>query len=951
MLTRTCVDNLARSRDALWKGYRPTVDPAVAALEPPWPRGLPIQCLVGPLREVMLKSYAQTPFIAERASGVVMADPAIVLVEITTDKEMRRSIGQFIDSFDLALAVYVMQCPPGHAQDRRVHAAWSHAINALSHGPPATSLQSIKRQLGGRMSESEAESFWSKVFKSALPEVSVPASERKVNIQYPIIPSEIDPGETYEWNPAAMVPPGTESRKLPVIVLDCMIAAPMRLQWSTRHDFDTPNVETQATVSTPIWSSQTLEHVQKIAKPVQEGMIATAFLLESSKIEGSNILASPFPSESSVRYPSLFLDHDFLLSSDTLRPPADSVLSQFIKIVPSTLLLDLTKSALDALSRMPLNSTKLAATERMAYRLLMLLSKSDRPHLASTLIVRTVLDHPDASSWHRQLLSRRSLKSLSAGQAQDIFSLFASSILESLKRQVTFLRNRRKTEASGTISDRPIKITTVKFLAQLLDDANFVPPGFCVDILSRLFQTATHVDIRVAVLDSMLSRLGRCVDVTSDALAESLMSALELTIPTLGSLNERQQVQDVDWIVAEKTGKLPEIYHDGGMHVFPPMLNLMLRALTSREFPSGRLRTDFLKRIVLPVVDKSRKESARWVKLFILKHSPADQPIHTPSFPVRPRVLEYVIEVCLREIPTYILDLYQQFFLTNVAPPAELVKLSEKVNSDRELYISNEGQYWLSLYNQGAAVSTSVIFSLLTKPRQLSAILDKGLVSHVQGMVLEQADALLQIADESFRRWDDFMAMLNPPLTQFQSDEDRGAWLENGKPILLRIIEKIDSSRTPEWQRDRHRQPAVLPDTFRLRLWLLDYPQLWPSSPDACVTFAQQILSVLRSVIDSGLWRHARLEDIRSALSRCWSGDGVSVACWLGKVDLGDSKKEQENLLRVELADGLLPKAQSSLDKDDESGLLIKTMLESWRRCEVEDVRMRGIRLGKRLKT
>ena len=897
----------------------------------------------------MSKSYAQTPFIAERAAGVVMADPAIALVEAPEDKEMRRSIGQFVDNFGVALEVYVMQVPPGRERDQRVHAAWCHAIDSLSHGPPATSLHSVRSKASVRMSEFEAELFWGKVFERALPEVKVPALERKVNIQYPVIPNEIDPGEIFEWNPAAMMAPEKVSRKLPVTVLDCMIAAPPVLRWSNRHDFNTDNAETQAIVSTPIWSSQRLERIRQIAKPVQEGIIATALLLESSKIEGSNILASPFPSESSVRYPSLFLDHDFLLSSDTLHPPADFVLSKLIKTVPSTLVLDLTRSAVEALSRTPLDSINIAARERMAYRLLMLLSESDRPHLASILIVRTVLDRPDASSWHRQLLSRRFLKNLSAGQAQHILSLFASSILKTLERQATFSKNQQKTEGSGIFSDRPIKVTTVKFLAQLLNDADFVPPGFCVDILSKLFQTATHVDIRVAVLDTMLFRLGRCVHVTSDELAEKLMLALESTIPILGSLNERQKVQDADWIAAEKTGVLPEVYDDGGMHIFPPMLNLMLRALTTNGISPGTLRTDFIQRILLPVIEKSQKESARWVKLFILKHSPTDQPIHVPYFPVRPRVLKYVIEECSREIPTYILDLYQQFFLTNVAPQAGASRLSEKVNSDSELCNSNEGQFWLSLYSQGADVSTSVIVSMLTKPQQRSGVLDKDRISHVQGMILEQAHALLQIADDSFRRWDGFMAALDPSLALYQSDQDRSAWLANGKPTLLRILEKIDSLRTPEWQRDPHRQPAVLPDTFRLRLWLLEYPQLSRSS-DACVPFAQQILSVLREVIDSGLWRHARLDDIRSALSRCWSEHRVHVACWLGKVDLEDSTKEQENLLRVELADGMLWKSQLSPDGDDEIRLLIKAMLDAWRGCEVEDIRMKGIRLGKHLK-
>ena len=47
------------------------------------------------------------------------------------------------------------------------------------------------------------------------------------------------------------------------------------------------------------------------------------------------------------------------------------------------------------------------------------------------------------------------------------------------------------------------------------------------------------MDIRVAVLDSMLHGLGRCADESSNLLAENLMVALELAIPVLGSLNER----------------------------------------------------------------------------------------------------------------------------------------------------------------------------------------------------------------------------------------------------------------------------------------------------------------------------------------------------------------------------------------------------------------------------
>lgn len=82
---------------------------------------------------------------------------------------------------------------------------------------------------------------------------------------------------------------------------------------------------------------------------MQEDMIATALVLEFSKIEGSELLVSPFPSESNIRYPSLFLDHDFLLFSNFISP-AEVEFFFFIEMVPPTLLLELTASAFDALS-------------------------------------------------------------------------------------------------------------------------------------------------------------------------------------------------------------------------------------------------------------------------------------------------------------------------------------------------------------------------------------------------------------------------------------------------------------------------------------------------------------------------------------------------------------------------------------------------------------------------
>ena len=913
------------------------MEPAVAAIRPPWPRGLPIQCLMGPINVAVDSAFNQMPFLADRAAEAIMIDPAVALVDATNDKEVRRAVGQFIDSFDVALAVYVMQCPPGQERDSKVYSAWSHAINALSYG---------------RLSENEAELFWRSIFQKAIPQLDLPVSEIKFNIQYPVIPTDVDPREPSEWNPAALVPPEIESRELPATNLDCMIAAPRRLRWNARHDFCVPKPETKAIVAPPIWTPQRLREFRKIPKSVQEGMLATALLVESSKIEGpSRILALPFPSEFDVRYPSLFLDHEFLLSKDTLYPPAIVALSHFMKMVPSTLLLDVTGLALDSLSNIPSDSTKVASMERTAYRLLILLSKSDRPHLASNLIIRTILDRPDASSWHRQLLSTSFLRNLSPGKAQSTISLFASSILERLQHKRTSSSKQQKAEGSDTSLGRYVKVSTVKFLAQALNDADFVHPAFCVDILSKLLQTASHVDIRVAILDSMLSRLGRCADDPSSALAERLMSALQMAIPALGSLNERKQAQDADWIEAEKTGNLPEIYDDGGMQAFPPMLNVVLGAIASNGISSDILRTGLIRRIVLPVIEQSKEQSARWVKLFTLKHLPTDQSTRMPSLPVRPAILVYLIQKCPCEVPKHILDLYHQFILANISPSVGLIQLNSKVNSDIELRDSNEGQYWLSLYGQGADVSTSPIVGLLTQPWKSSVLSDGLRISDVQETVFEQAEALLETADESFRHWNKFIAALEPPVSQYRSEQDGKAWLTNGKPVILRIINRIDALRTPAWQRDRNRHPAVLPPTFGLRLWLLDYPQLHQSSSaaESCAVFAQQVVSVLRETLDLGLAFHATLDEVQSATSRCLPQDGRRVACCLGNIEPEDSATLQETLLRVELADAMLRKAALPQNKDDDILRSIRAMLEAWQECESEDVRMRGLRLGRHL--
>lgn len=76
-----------------------------------------------------------------------------------------------------------------------------------------------------------------------------------------------------------------------------------------------------------------------------------------------------------------------------------------------------------------------------------------------------------------------------------------------------------------------------------------------------------------------------------------------------------------------------------------------------------------------------------------------------------------------------------------------------------------------------------------------------------------------------------------------------------------------------------------------------------------------------------GLSHHARFDEIKSALSRYQPEDGINLARCLGSVEFDDSAKLHENMLRVELAEGLHRKVKLPQSGDNETSRLIKAMV------------------------
>ena len=151
---------------------------------------------------------------------------------------------------------------------------------------------------------------------------------------------------------------------------------------------------------------------------------------------------------------------------------AQEVLKRSLDIDPPTLLRTLAVAALDRLYATSTESSKVASRESTAHGLLFLLSQSDRPELAVELILSTVLDRPDASSWHRQLLKRTFIRDLSAQQAQKLALSFASVVRARLDKTSSLGKLHPESDKPASSPKPVIKVTIVKFLAQFLDNAD-----------------------------------------------------------------------------------------------------------------------------------------------------------------------------------------------------------------------------------------------------------------------------------------------------------------------------------------------------------------------------------------------------------------------------------------------------------------------------------------------
>lgn len=937
-ILRRFFQELAMQRDRLWQEHRRSKHLDVLDLPEPWPRGLEIQSLTGldPITEYI------PPIVVERAKQIVFMRKEFALVPVPEtedgmDAQTRASysaIGPRMDKFTYALGVYVRHGDAAMDQLARTRSAWDYAMDQLTDD---------------RMTRRESILFWRTVFERAGLE---PPSQAQSDAWQPSLPFTEDASVPIEWNPAEGRP-FVKSRSLQKTVLDCMLYEDRDL--SSPLDVPAPSTVDGGRDSI-FYCADKINH--KVKPGAREAYITSSLLfLDGLKAGGQRLLSQAYPHTDNARYPALYLDDGFVSFVNAEEDEALNMLKKLLGEVPPTLLASAAKNALKVLA----NPAPPHKVEKICMNLLRLLAKSDRPELATDMILQVLFDRPDASSWHRLLLPRRFFNRLSPTQDETFLASFCDTIEARMQPSKSTEDDEKKSV--------PVKISTIKAFAQLLHGADYAPPLTSTQMLRRLFQKVNHIDVRTAILDDFLKMLEDTVD-----LREDILTAIEDVAPIAGGMNERQRVMTwQDWESIGKGDPLPEVsalIDDSNT----PLLHRLLTALSHAE---GAQKQELMNRVIVPVIKRSMFCQRQWLAAFLrqdqvlLLHGV--DVLHLPEFsrmPVQPELLCSLIHNHLDVLPAEIdgvnmLQMYSDFVFANMNPSTLIMAVNQYILDEAPLRNSNAGQYMLTVYNSGLGAfnynGSFHVVNLLKTPQNFTT---SSAINMLKDFVFQVAQILLDHNDDTFGQWNAFIDAFEPKLrmtatgsgheqrieTQLEiksspeterNTKVQRAWTENCRPVLIRIIDRIEQLRTPEWQRNPHRVPAVLPPTFAMRLWLLPQP-----CKDHMTIAARDVWQMLTIIVEKALY-HEEFTILKSFVLKVVAEDRALLACQLAGLvdDLQDEigNYDRIDLLAIDLADELLCGASKPMSLEQVSE--VRFVLDRWLRSVDEGVRKKGLRL------
>jgi hypothetical protein len=843
------LDSLAKARDDLWAKIRKSVHPAVLALPKPLPRGLPLQHLTSPwiISEPDLRNVA--PYIWSRTKAVLFPDPAEALTSVPDDEELKAAFGHFVDSYAHALQLYVPESCAKGERTKRASQVWTYAIGSLRSSRMTENEMALYLQ--------DKQPYYLKTDWESFSQLEASRTT------WPLIPHVDDPAQRHEWNPANAGRPNTPSRPLGKLAyLDCTLI--MNEKNIIRSLDPWPKWSFSWTPEIPD-DQISLAHIWNSSRNMGEGGVLSA-LLYVEMMYGSahgGLLEKSFPSADDARYPSLYLDGDFQGEPLNCYSAVRHIRGHLDSIPPALLHLS-ARNMIAELAALDRDEHSDSSAQELALHLLLRLSESDQPVLAQGMAIDIILNRPTASSWHRLLMKPSYLRRMSASDARACFKMFAEAILE---RMLTSKNDHDKSKDYGSMQviqagpTKPfVKVTTSKFLAQLLDNTEFIDEESAFGILSTLLDMNTHIDVRLNITKSLLAMLGT----SSPELEEKVFVALESFVTVAGNIHELKSVSESDWKTAEENLSLP---------AFPdideqsPTGQLFLDHYLHGPKESQTCRT-FLNRILLPTIRHRQTQISRWNYLFLKKYGVDATNLHVPVMP--PYATRLLKKDSAPYLPATLLEDVISHVNFTMTLPAPIAALQLRLKSDTTTMMHSDSFAWGSMY--GAGIDTTTLFllldllSLFDTPTKLPEHI--GITPHIiRALFLKSFKAIIAADTPLYRN---LSTRLLPSLLR-GTYLTRPWWPIHGKHLLADMTGYVESLRTPAWQRDPNRVPSVLPDTFPWRLLLLEYP--WPSNSHTeadtgrkCNDFADQLLSILTQDLSAPIY-HTNLAHLKTYLA------------------------------------------------------------------------------------
>ncbi|KAK0613915.1 hypothetical protein B0T14DRAFT_527302 [Immersiella caudata] len=909
------IDDLAKARDELWQQERVKRQPSVLTLHPLCPRGLPVQSLC---QFQFGDATIKLPFVVSRAEAVVFADGKALQSPIPTDEETCAALSSFVDDYKACLETYVSAGDDEENRKERVARAWHHATTELTRGIV--------------IDDEQAQAFWKRwAFASFLKWVPEPSASTKKTRPGPVFPEVDDPSEPFEWHPdpAAKASPSSEQAlPCPVTVLELLLQGEDGSElWDTR---PAPYRKTVTIKAVPgFWSPGRYD--KPLSGETQDVYIAAAMLYINSQVGAdTSLLKKPYPSAENPRFPAVYLADEFL---EQCKPPSlfacFSVLQSYQERIPSALLLQLARSMLQKLK---IGGKKNADNLRLTMDVVILLSRGERPQVACDVVQDILVDGQGDSSWHRHVFNSGFLALLPAGEVKRFLNAMADAMTNRLAQA-----KKAQTPAPGPLEEPPaakssqpfVKITTVKMLAQTLRGSHVIDEKTTCAILAKILSNSDHMDIKIAGIESLVDVFTN----TKDAkLKHTIMDVLRRRVaPIAASLVERRPMTEEDWAKAEAEGTVPEI-----ADVSPterPLLNLLFHiGLDNNLKLTPEWNRKWVETVLFDVLEQSNENNRRWIALFEKANSlsrPAGEAL--PVVPVVARMYNDLLRDRPEFVSTEIFERIRQHVMANISPPPGIAVINAKIKNDAGLAASKGVQHWRNLFGNGNIgalyLGIDTCAALLNRPASVwdSFPADGVTVPLLQDFLLSVADVFIDAADlRALNHLE--VALSTVPTWGFNRKHCRESQIANATPVLEGIVSRVDSLRTPEWQRDRHRHPRRLPDTFETRLRILSYPSTSfnnhsEPAPDAEITaFGNQVIALIDELARRGTPYHDDWNTLKAAICRSpvSKSDFLRIALVLGRgvADPDDPREPTlTEYMRAELARELIRKGEDPKDR------------------------------------